>query len=306
MPHCGPSFRPPSIFNSQFAFALLLTLALLALPVAAAEPQRIVTLVPSAAEVLDGLGLAGRIVGVTDYTDFPAGMESLPRIGAFNNLNIEAMVALRPDLAVATSDGNSPAVIDRLRRLGIDVVVLDLRYWETTQGSILALGKHTGREREAAELVAEMNRVAGCVSAATKSAKRPRVLFAFDMNPVIAPGQDSFTNQLIGMAGGESVTKGNPAPYPRLSSEGLIALAPEVIVVSTMNPSKDLEAWKAWLGRWPAIPAVKRGAIRMIDSRTIDRPSHRLVIGLRELAANLHPELFPKGVCEPKWRSAAK
>ncbi|MCM2315329.1 MAG: helical backbone metal receptor [Thermoanaerobaculia bacterium] len=285
---------------------MLLTLALLAVPAAAAEPQRIVTLVPSAAEVLDGLGLADRIVGVTDYTDFPAGMEALPKVGAFNNLNIEATVALRPDLAVATSDGNSPAVIARLRRLGIDVVVLDLRYWETTQGSILDLGKHTGREREAKQLVAEMNRVAGCVSAATKGAKRPRVLFAFDMNPVIAPGQDSFTNQLIGMAGGESVTKGNPAPYPRLSAEGLIALAPEVIVVSTMNPAKDLEAWKAWLGRWPAIPAVKQGAIRMIDSRTIDRPSHRLVIGLRELAANLHPALFPKGVCEPKWRSSAK
>jgi iron complex transport system substrate-binding protein len=137
-------------------------------------------------------------------------------------------------------------------------------------------------------------------------ATRPRVLFAFDMDPVIAPGRQSFTNELIEMAGGDSVTRTNAAPYPRLSAEGLIALAPEVIVVSTMNPARDLETWKEWLGRWPSIPAVKRGAIRMIDSRTIDRPSHRLVIGLRELGASLHPDRFPQGVCEPAWRAVPK
>lgn len=303
-PHALSRF---SSLNSQFGrrFALLVVV-LLALPLAAAEPRRIVTLVPSAAEILDGLGVADRIVGVTEYTDFPASMLSLPKIGAFNNINIEAIVELRPDLAVATSDGNSPAVLDRLRRLGIDVFVLDLRYWKTTRLGILTLGKRTGREAEGKALVAEMDRVASCVSATTKGAKRPRVLFAFDMAPVIAPGRGSFTNELIDMAGGNSVTKSNTAPYPRLSAEGMIALAPEVIVVSTMNPAKDLGAWKTWLARWPAIPAVKRGAIRMVDSRTIDRPSHRLVIGLRELAASLHPKLFPTGVCEPKWRSAAK
>jgi iron complex transport system substrate-binding protein len=296
-----------SVLNSQFAVLLFCVLAsLLTSSLEAAPPRRIVTLVPSAAEILDGLGIAERIVGVTDYTDFPASMESLPRIGAFNNLNVEAIVALHPDLAVATSDGNSAAVLDRLRRLGIEVFVLDLRYWKTTRLGIVALGRKTGRAEAGKALVAEMDRVAACVATRTKRATRPRVLFAFDMNPVIAPGRDSFTNELIGMAGGFSVTKSNPAPYPRLSAEGLIALAPDVVVVSTMNPSNDLEAWRAWLGRWPAIPAVKSGAIRMVDSRTIDRPSHRLVIGLRELAASLHPELFPKGVCRPDWSGATK
>jgi len=303
----APRFSIPqfSILNSQFGLALIVLLSLIA-PAAAAAPHRIVTLVPSAAEILDGLGIADRIVGVTDYTDFPAGMTALPHVGAFNNLNTEAIVALRPDLLVATTDGNSPATLDRLRRLGFDVLVLDLRYWNTTRAGIAALGAKTGRDAEGKALVAEMDRVAGCIAGATKGARRPRVLYAFDMDPVIAPGQESFTNEMIDMAGGASVTKGNPQPYPRISAEGLIALAPEVVVVSTMNPSKDLDAWKAWLGRWPAIPAVKSGAIRGIDSRTIDRPSQRLVFGLRDLAASLHPALFPSGVCEPKWRRVSE
>jgi iron complex transport system substrate-binding protein len=296
-----------SILNSQFGLTLLLLLALFApAPSAAAAPRRVVTLVPSAAEILDGLGIADRVVGVTEYTDFPASMTSLPHVGAFNNLNTEAIVALRPDLVVATSDGNSPATIDRLRRLGFDVFVLDLRYWKSTRAGIVALGAKTGRDAEGKALVAEMDRVASCIAGVTKGAKRPRVLYAFDMDPVIAPGLDSFTNEMIDMAGGASVTKGNPQPYPRISVEGLIALAPEVVVVSTMNASRDLGEWKAWLGRWPSIPAVKSGAIRAIDSRTIDRPSQRLVFGLRDLAASLHPELFPTGTCEPKWRRAAE
>jgi iron complex transport system substrate-binding protein len=298
-----------SILNSQFAvaaaLALIVAFTLLALP-AAAAPSRIVTLVPSAAEILDGLGISDRIVGVTEYTDFPASMTSLPKVGAFNNLNLEAIVALRPDLVVASSDGNSPAVLDRLRRLGIEVFVLDLRYWKTTRLDIIALGRATGRGEVGKALVAEMDRVASCVAGATKSANRPRVLYAFDMNPVIAPGRNSFTNELIGMAGGLSVTKENREPYPRISPEGLVSLAPEVIVISTMSPAKDLGEWTAWLGKWPSIPAVKNGAIRSIDSRTIDRPSHRLVIGLRDLAASLHPKLFPAGVCEPKWKRAAE
>ncbi|MBI2213749.1 MAG: ABC transporter substrate-binding protein [Acidobacteria bacterium] len=286
---------------------LILALTLLTLPAAAsAAPRRIVTLVPSAAEILDGLGIAGRIVGVTEYTDFPSSMTSLPHVGAFNNLNIEAIVALHPDLVVASSDGNSPAVIERLRRLGLDVLVLDLRYWKTTRSAIVTLAAKTGRDTEGEALVAEMDRVASCVAGITNAAARPRVLYAFDMDPVIAPGQESFTNELIDMAGGASVTKGNSAPYPRISAEGLIALAPEVIVVSTMNPAKEMAAWKAWFGKWPSIPAVKSGSIRSIDSRTVDRPSHRLVIGLRDLAASLHPKLFPAGVCEPKWKRATE
>jgi iron complex transport system substrate-binding protein len=265
---------------------------------AATAPKRIVTLAPSCAEMVAGLGLGGAIVGVTEYTDWPARAKTLPKVGSYVKFNVEAIVALKPDLVVATDDGNPPATLRRLERAGLRVVTLTLRDFAGIQQSMLRLGAIAGRTAEARRAVAEMTRVAGCVAARTRAAKKPRVLFAYQLAPVVSSGKGTFTTELLAMAGANSVTANVAQSYPHLSNESIVAGAPEVIVVSSMSPETDAERWRNWLSRWSSMPAVKNRRVHMIDSTNVDRPSQRIVLGLTLLARTIHPALFARGECK--------
>ena len=264
---------------------------------AATTPQRIVTLAPSCAEIVAALGLGDAIVGVTEYTDWPARTKALPKVGSYVSLNVEAIVALRPDLVVATDDGNPPATLRRLERSGLRVVTLTLRDFAAIQRAILSLGSATGRVPEARRAVAEMQRVAACVAARTRTAKRPRVLLAYQLAPVISAGRGTFTNELLSMAGADSITRDVAQEYPRMSAESIVARKPEVIIVSSMDPKADAERWNAWLKRWP-VPAARNGRVHLIDPTNVDRPSQRVVHGLTLLARTIHPALFSHGECK--------
>ncbi|HEY6140465.1 MAG TPA: cobalamin-binding protein [Thermoanaerobaculia bacterium] len=265
---------------------------------AATAPKRIVTLAPSCGEMVAGLGLGDAIVGVTEYTDWPARAKTLPKVGSYVQLNIEAIVALKPNLVIATDDGNPPATLRRLERAGLRVVTLTLRDFAGIQQSMLRLGAITGRTAEARRAVAEMTRVADCVAARTRTAKKPRVLFAYQLAPIVSAGKGTFTTELLAMAGADSITANVAQSYPRLTSESIVASAPEVIVVSSMSPETDAERWRNWLNRWSTIPAVKNRRVHMIDSTNIDRPSQRIVHGLTLLARTIHPTLFARGECK--------
>lgn len=265
-----------------------------------ADPSRIVTLSPACAEVVAGLGWGDRIVGVSDYTDYPKAAASLPSVGSYVNPSLETIVSLKPDLVVATSDGNPPPMLERLRAFGIDVFVLDLRRWGSIRKTIVELGSQYGQEDRARAMVGEMERVTGCIGREIEGRVRPRVLFAFDLDPAISPGLDAFTNELVRLAGGDSVTEGASTPYPRLTVEQIIALAPEVIVASTMDPSAQLEAWQDWLGEWKAIPAIRDGRLHLVDGSNLDRPSQRVIIGVRKLVDVLHPGALPNDACRPR------
>jgi len=265
-----------------------------------AEPARIVTLSPASAEVVAGLGWGERIVGVSDYTDYPPRVKDVPSVGSYVNPSLETIVSLKPDLVVATSDGNPPPLLDRLRSLGIDVFVLDLRRWGAIQKTILELGTKYNRKERAEEMVAEMGRVTQCIARGLEGEPRPRVLFAFDLDPAIAPGLDAFTNELVSLAGGDSVTEGTPTPYPRLTVEQIIALAPDVIVASSMGTTGQLEAWQKWLGGWKAIPAIRNGRLEVVDGSNLDRPSQRVILGVRMLVDVLHPGVLAEDECVPR------
>lgn len=263
----------------------------------AAAPKRIVTLAPSCAEIIAGLGLGDTIVGVTSYTDWPPRVRKLPQVGSYVKINVEAVLALRPDLVVATDDGNPPAALRQLERAGVPVVTLGLRDFAAIQQSILSLGARTGRVAAARKMVAEMRRVATCVAERTRAVKRPKVLFAYELAPIVSAGQGTFTDELLAMAGADSITKDVAQPYPRMTTESVVARAPDVIVVPSLNLQSDSIRWKAWLAEWPRLPAARNGRLHLIDSTNVDRPSQRVILGLTLLARTIHPSLFAHGEC---------
>ncbi|MCI0613082.1 helical backbone metal receptor, partial [bacterium] len=202
-----------------------------------------------------------------------------------------------PDLVVATDDGNPEFVLQRLNELSIPVFVLKLQTYESIQESILALGKFLGVEANAREQAELMSRVARCIRLKTVGVKKPSVLLAYESYPVVTAGAGTFTDQLIEMAGGESITHDVKISHPRLTIENIIAKNPDVIIESSMDPAAERETKLNWWKQWGVLNAVKKDRVYLLESKNLDRPSQRIVYGFLQLAQTLHPELLPDDTC---------
>jgi len=119
---------------------------------------------------------------------------------------------------------------------------------------------------------------------------RPRVFFQIGISPIVSAGTDTFIHELIEIAGGINLAAGRSA-YPRFSTEQVLALQPEVLVITSMARQAGFDQVKAQWRRWPNIPAVRDERVFIVDSDLFDRPSPRLVSGLELLTGLIHPEL---------------
>jgi len=259
------------------------------------NPQRLISLAPSNTEILFALGLGDRVVGVTDFCDYPEEAQSIEKVGGMEH-NLEKIVALDPDLIVAI--GGSTAQVEKateMEKLGLTVLVLEPGDIEGIMANIELVGKATGAEKEASQLVAQMRKRFDDITArAEGAASRPKVFFeldATDPSKPYTPGPGSFIDALISLAGGSNVAASAKMQWAQLSTEEIIAQDPEVIVLGDAGYGVTVEMVKERPG-WSVIAAVKNGAIYPIDDILISRPGPRIIDGLEALARIIHPELF--------------
>ena len=258
------------------------------------NPTRVIALAPSITEIIYDLEQEERLVGVTQYSTYPPEAESLPRVGSYVRLDIEKIVALKPDLCIATKDGNPKHTVDKIVSLGIPVYVINPRNLEQIMDTITRLGSLLRAEQAAKELVSDMEKRIGRVQARVKKGDhRPRVFFQIDAEPLFSAGTDTFIHELIELAGGVNTTSGEVS-YPRYSWEDIIVLQPEIVMISSMAgglaPEYLLNSWK----KWNLLSAVKNDKVFVVDAELFDRPTPRLIDGLEVIAAIIHPELFIK------------
>jgi len=258
------------------------------------NPTRVIALAPSITEIIYDLGQEKRLVGVTQYSTYPSEAELLPRVGSYVRLDIEKIVALKPDLCLATKDGNPKHIVDKIVSLGIPVYVINPQNLQQIMDTITRLGSLLHAEQTAAALVSDMEKRIGQVQARVKNMPdRPRVFFQIDAEPLFSAGTDTFIHELIELAGGINTTAGEVS-YPRYSWEDIIVLQPEIVLISSMAgglaPEYLLNSWK----KWNLLSAVKNNQIFVVDAELFDRPTPRLVNGLEVIAAIIHPELFIK------------
>lgn len=255
-------------------------------------PQRVVALAPSLTEIVYSLGQEAKLKGVTRYSDYPAAAKKLPQVGSYIRLDIERIVALRPDLCLAIRQGNPADQLAQLEALGIPVYVVDPRDLRGVMASLRGIGAALNAERQARLLVERMEQEIAAITRKTGQAPlRPRVFFQVDSSAIVTSGTNTFTHELITLAGGINLGAG-PVDYPRLGWEQVLALRPEVVVITSMAGRQTPEELQAEWRRWPVIPAVQQNRLHVVDSDLCNRPTARLVEGLRILAAIIHPELF--------------
>jgi len=256
------------------------------------NPERIVSLAPSITEIVFALDQGYRLKGVTTYSDFPSEADKLPKVGSYVQPDLEKIVALKPDLCIAIKDGNPIAVARRLESLKIPVYAVNPRNLETVMQTVQEIGGLLNVEEKADKLVQSMNhRIQKVKSLVAKTAYRPRVFFQIGVSPIVSVGTHTFSHELIVLAGGKNVTQG-PIAYPRYSIEQVLALSPEVIIITSMARAAVFKQIKDEWNRWPNMPAVRNHRIFVEDSNLFDRPTPRLVDGLELMVRLIHPELF--------------
>lgn len=259
------------------------------------HPRRLVSLAPNITEIIFAIGQEHRLKGVTRFSDYPAAAAMLPTVGSYTQPDLERIVALNPDLCIATKDGNPKRIIDRLVSLNIPVYAVDPRNLDKVMSTILDIGTLLDASESAGALVESMRlRVQLMKRLVANARSRPRVFFQIGISPIVSVGSDSFIHELIVLAGGENIAAGDIA-YPRFSREQVLSLSPEVFIITSMARDAVFEKVKTDWSRWPNMPAIRDQRLHLVDSNLFDRPSPRLVEALELLVRLIHPELFEEG-----------
>jgi len=256
-----------------------------------APPRRIVSLVPSVTEVLYAIGAEDLLVGVTDFCDYPPEAKSKPHVGDMLSPNLETLVTLKPDLVVATRSGNREETFDQLKRLGIPVYLVDPITVDDVLRLVADLGELTGHRDRAAAVDKDLERRIAAVRETVAGHPQPRVLYVLWPQPLIVPGKGALVTELIGLAGGASVTADQGQGYPRMSLEAAVGRAPEVIILARHGSRSGPAARQQW-ERLQSMPAIKSGRLYMADGDLMHRYGPRVVVGLEALARMIHPEAF--------------
>ena len=257
-----------------------------------AEPRAIVSLTPAETEILFALGAGDRVVGkVEDLANHPPEAEDVEIMGTFDGVDVEKVVGADADLVIAGGSGGTPEdAIDRIRALGVPVLVVYAATVEDVFEDVELTGAAVGRSAEAGELVAWMRDGFDDVAGATAAEPRPRVFYETGDQPAIyGIADDSVYAEMIELAGGDPITTGSTTSW-EMPIEDLITADPELIILGDSAYGVTPEAVASRPG-WDATTAVRNGAIEPIDDIVVTRPGPRLVDGLRLLVAAIHPDV---------------
>lgn len=257
-----------------------------------ATVSRIVTLAPNLTETIYALGLEDRLIGDTNVCDTPAAAKSKPHVGDPQNPSLEAIVALHPDLVLATTSINRVVTADALKNLGIAVYTTDP---ETVRGmldSVQHIADVIGAPEKGTELVGKLQQRLDAVHARLSERPMVHVLFVVWLEPLQTIGQNTFIADALRWAGAESVLVSSQK-WPHLSIEEVVRLQPDYIIFTNDHGGgaeahlADLRARPAWRD----LDAVEQGHVVDVSDEAI-RPSPGLVDMIEQLARQLHPEAF--------------
>jgi iron complex transport system substrate-binding protein len=254
--------------------------------------RRIVSLAPSVTETLFALGLGDRVVGDTNFCDYPPEARTKVRIGGPINPNIEAIAALHPDLVVATRSINRPASVRSLEQLGIPVYATDPHTVEQVLTSTQRLGELLDAGDAGRSLAADLDGRLSALDQRLAGLPPKNVLMVIWLDPLISVGHDTFLEDALRRAGAHSVIDTRQS-WPNVNLEQVIRLQPDYLVFSSDDPQQVQRQFAELQQRpgWRRLEAVRNRRF-IVVSEAISHPSPRLVDGIEQLARALYPSQF--------------
>jgi ABC-type Fe3+-hydroxamate transport system substrate-binding protein len=275
----------------------------MAAPSAAApvRPQRIISLVPAATEMLFAIGAGPRVVAVSSYDRYPPQVTHLPRVGALIDPDLERIFDLRPDLVVVYATQHE--LRRQLTQAGIATYpFVNGAGLADVLRTIQAIGARVGDETGAAALDAQLTRRIDAVKAAVAGRPRPRTLLVFERAPfalqdIYVSGGVGFLNDMLEAAGGDNVFADVKRQSLQISSETVIARAPEAILElhygGAMSPATLAREQATW-NQLSSIPAVRLHQVHLLIGDDLVVPGPRIAEGIERMARALHPGAFAR------------
>ncbi|MDH5222467.1 MAG: cobalamin-binding protein [Betaproteobacteria bacterium] len=246
-----------------------------------APAQRVVSLAPHLTELMYAAGAGERMAGAVDYSDHPAAARALPRIGSEASIDLEALVALRPDLVVAWPNAGSVRTVERIAALGIPVFRSEPRELEDIARTIETLGRLAGTQAPARAAARAFRERAARIAAEFSRRPAVRVFYQVWDRPLITVNGDHVISKVIELCGGENVMAGLPGIAPEIDRERVLRADPQAIVASGVDGARPawLEDWRAF----PSLAAVRGGHLYAIRPELLQRHTPRLLDGAEEL-----------------------
>lgn len=247
--------------------------------------KRLVSLMPHSTELLFEIGAGDLIVGAVEYSDFPEAAKSIPRVGGYSALNIEAILALQPDMILAWPEGNRGRELEKLKDLNLPLFVSDPRDFHDIARAMAYLGTITGRRQGAQQAIERFNQRYQKLKKDYSSQKPLQVFYQVWNAPLMSQNGDTFISRAIELCGGKNIFADLPMANPQVSIEAILTENPDVIVASGMGQARP-----EWLDDWrqyKTLQAVQNNHLVHIPPELLQRPTSRLLQGTEILCEAL-------------------
>lgn len=253
------------------------------------EPMTIVSVAPSVTETIFALGASDKLVGRTDYCDYPLEASSIESVGSLMDVNIEKIVEINPDIVIASTHFKAET-LEKLTDLDINVaVIIAEESFDRVYSNIETIGKIVNRNDESSVIIDEMKEKVDYVKESVKDVDKLSVYYIIgygEYGDFTATGE-TFISEMLEIAGGENIAK--DATGWKYSLEKLVEKDPEIVICesdeSTFNGVKEANGYKD-------LTAVKNGKLFSVDKNLVSRMGPRLAEGLLEISKLIHPEIF--------------
>jgi ABC-type Fe3+-hydroxamate transport system substrate-binding protein len=258
-------------------------------------PARIVSIVPAVTEMLFAIGAGPKVVAVSSFDNWAPEVKGLARVGALLDPDVEQVLRLRPDLVVVY--GTSPELRAKFDRAGIPTFSYVMGGLDNLMGTVRTLGQVVGRPREAEAVASGLEARFDAIRARVAGRTRPRTLLVFGREPgalrgIDASGGIGFLNDIVALAGGDNVLAGEKREAVRISTESILAAAPEIVIDlhygRTLSPEeidRERAAWRTLA----ALPAVREGRVALLVGDEFVVPGPRLADAAEAIADVIHP-----------------
>ena len=251
----------------------------------ASPAQRIVSLAPHITELLFAAGAAGRVVGVSQFSDYPPEAAALPQVGGGAGVDLEAVLALRPDLVVAWRSGNAAGQLQQLERLGLTVFYSEPRVIDSIATNLERLGRLSGTGARADEAAREFRRGVQTLRSNYAGRKPVTVFYQVWEHPLMTVNGAHLISDWIRLCGGENVFAGLSELAPAIDLEAVLQANPQVLVAGRYERAKD--NWRRQWQRWPQMRAVADGHLYTVPAEMIARQTPRALIAVEQLCGYL-------------------